>query len=652
MRCFAVFVILSSLVLAAAWADEADDVAQALDASSDDAVIVTSVDAGLPTVGPGRTGRVGLWPHGSSFEEDAAFFAVEDEQFRAFFIKQQEKLKQQKRSERRTNYDAKKRKDRKEGVEDDANTAEDATFMTLSSINMRTANRRKVLDKKDVPLATKLKTLTIDVKAFTRRFRKSQVLNTSNQIDRDYANIVTRDFPHAAAVNATPRSGFLGPLLATWPYYQPLPQVLLDETVLKTFVHELDQLTVDAKVIDGEYHRAELGLHENEKKLRETTLKKGSTEVTTEHTKPTDSDSKSVAAADPQRKKAEERLLGYKETRETAIREDVFKPLQQARQVLNNNLEHHHCIMKATLPLLVAQLPALRAARAALEQEMARNDESTAAKRREMKELTKKAHASGKSIKDREGLIKYFGPRIRRHATSSVDNLLLALELTAQLRELTSAPNATIGDWVTEWTGLNIPEIKRLVAQPVAVGVLLGICWSFTYQMGVQWLLVHLARFVERRHAVHRGRVTAAARQRTALQHEPFDSMGWLLTISAFAVRFVNALLVVATTVSPLLLPLLCLWLRDSFVSPVRIPYITDVTPPDVKDLTLPTGRPYRALLYTATVLATGDQCRNLGILVAATVLVAAVTIRVLSPSGRRIGKSRAAEQGRRLGSR
>jgi hypothetical protein len=522
--------------------------------------------------------------------------------------------------------------------------------MTISNINTRTSNRRKVLDKADIPLATKLKTLTIDVKAFLRRFRRSQTLNTSNSVDRDYASLMSRYFSHAAAVNATPRTELFGSLLASLAYYQPLPLVLLDESALKVLFHELEHLTTDANLVDGEYLRAENGLHENERKLREVTITKSNDELTT-GSKSDSSDSKGVAVSDNGKKKAEDRLIGYKETRETAIQNDIIKPLKQARATLNNNLEHHHCIMKTTYPQLVAQLPSLRGAKATLDLQMGRNDESTASKRREMKELTKKAHSVGKSIKDIEGLTKYFAPRIRRHATSNVDNLLLAMEITAvKLREATGA-NSTWSDVVTEHTGLTIGETMRLIVQPAAFGIASSITWAYAYAFGVQWALIHAVRFIERHLSAHRGRQALAARQKNPQQHVPFDGKGLLLTASAFLVRLLNAVLATVTMVLPLVLPLLCIWMRDNYGGlPVRVPYLTSMEVPSPKDVTLPTGRVYRPLLYMASVLGTSEQCRNVCFLIVAVVAISGIVCQVLRPTSWRTTKAK--PEGRRLGTK
>ena len=621
----------------------------------EEVVLITSVEAGLPAVGPGKSGRVGAWAHGSSFEDDMAFFSAEDQKFRAYFMSQQEKLKDQKHAERKKNYDAKKMKARKDGVDDDVNTAEDTTFMTVSSINTRTANRRKILDGKDIALKTKLKTLTIDVRAFMRRFRKSQVLNASSATDKDYARIVSRYYSHAAAVNATPRSGLFAPLLAAWPYYDPLPVVLLDETVLKTLQHELDHLSVDAKVLDGELHRAELGLHENEKKLRETTIKKGSTELAADEKTPAAAETKGVAAIDPLKKKAQDRLLSYAETRATVMQDDVFIPLRQVRQVINNNLEHHHSIMKANLQLLSAQIPTLKASKALLDREMASNDESTVAKRREMKELTKRVHHVSKSIKDMEGLVKYFSPRVRRHSTSSVDNLLLALERNAQLRQQLSAMDsseATVLDWLSSRTSLTGAEISRYILLPIAVSACVCVAWMYCYAFGVQMMLVYLARYVERNYSSHQGRLLAAARDRRPDEPQRFDLKGHLLTLASFGVRLLNALLSVATLMSPLVFPLVGMWLSDLFVSPVRLPLIMDSSAPEKRDTTLPTGRAYRPLLYIATVLATDEQCRNVALLVTCVVLVGVALCRAAGPSPRKVTDRVRPEKGRRLGTK
>jgi hypothetical protein len=427
--------------------------------------LVRVVDASLSPVGPGKSGRVGLWSHGMSFEDDAVFFEEEDKIYAEWFEQHQIEQQRKKLEELRARREAKRTASSSSSKSTDINTA--------AAIKLRSSNRRRVLNSKSNLLHMKFKALQVDVRGAFKRFNRAlgvanrtlsesesqfaailegflsptslhnhtqEYLSLSTSIEATTTtsttaadakwkkNTTTRGAPNATSSVAAPwiamgrsagrsiasavDSAMTGMFLRG---SLPFP-VLLEHEDMAIFELERVDLLEDARDLDAQLARAEAGLHEAEKKLRTAQLEKEEPERDDEGDEEED-------AAAPSKKKAKKETSAQTEARvETKRRQaerktkytemrsqmatDVLAKIHFMKKTVDQHRAHYVGLIRSAAAVVPDELLTLRKQKSEIQRSMTGNDESTVQLRQEMKAMSKLQKKIQTSIAELEAIDK------------------------------------------------------------------------------------------------------------------------------------------------------------------------------------------------------------------------------------------------------
>lgn len=611
--------------------------------------IVPLADAGIVATTPSTVGRVGLWTHGDSFESDKNFFDVEDRRFAVWFTKlqkEQQRKKMEEMNERRSR-DAKTPGGDKRGNKGGAEKKDgDNGATTSAAITLRSTNRRRVMDSSSNPLHTKFKALQVDVRStFKRLLRALGVANhTFTAQEKEYQDVLSVALPrstqsssqlgdrfdrllqsyqvqkntstkNSSKLDNTTSATFLESAVS-WVQdfaerYFLVPTVphplLLDDDAMKLFDMEADMLAADAKNLDLSLQRAESGLHDTEKKLREVRMQKAQKEDEEEEAAsqraklPASADSMSEQQRDIRRRQ-EERMSKYTEMR-TSVTNEVFGRIQCIRAVLKRHRMHQFHILQAAAELAPQQLVYLRSRKADLQKQMSLNDESSQALRKALKALSKQSKLVGSHIQEWEAIEKAASSVARRRITGAPLSVInSAIRWNAILRTPGALEVSTSSDAdevsmsvpamsiIMQLFGLSVKEAQDLLLIPLLSSILL----SFVVGEVSKWTargLMKLHREVERRHARRAAQIRPKDKENEVSR---FDARVFVLAAGVTLTRCACLLNHVVAHVCPQVAPIVCVLFMEGMV--LRRESRTN-------DLGLPLS-----LLYRATHLITPMQ--------------------------------------------
>ncbi|CUG87365.1 transmembrane protein, putative [Bodo saltans] len=456
------------------------------------------MDASLAPVGPGKSGRVGLWSHGVSFEEDAAFFEEEDKIYAEWFEQHQIEQQRKKLEELRVRREAKRSASSSSSKTTDVNTA--------AAIKLRSTNRRRVLNSKSNLLHMKFKALQVDVRGAFKRFNRALgVANrTLSETEAQYARedlpkesgrrdmlvrVLMERMRHLGSLgqtttttkteakwkkNTTTRTssgnGSSTSVAAPWMSMGrsvgasvygafdsamvglhlrgslPYP-VLLEHEDMAIFELERVDLLEDARDLDAQLARAEAGLHEAETKLRTTQLEKQEAETDEDEDEDEDTPKKKVkketsAQAEARvetKRRQKERKTKYTEMR-SQMANDVLAKIQSMKKTVDHHRSHYIGLIRSAAAVVPDELLALRKQKSENQRTMTGNDESTVQLRQEMKAMSKLQKKIQTSIAELEAIDKASNAITRMtgytSATSSRASATSALTLDVALSAL------------------------------------------------------------------------------------------------------------------------------------------------------------------------------------------------------------------------
>lgn len=574
--------------------------------------IVRIADASLAPIGPGKVGRVGLWAHGRSFEEDALFFEEEDKAYAAWFEQHQIEQQRKKMDEIRA---------RRESKRSSPKSAE-STTNTAAAIKLRTTNRRRVLDGKSNLLHTKFKALQVDVRGAFKRFiralglanrtitsaeaqygtilegflptalynytdehlKMTTAATTNDDVSTSKANAKKRSVGNATkSANATSiltpwatmvhsASGHLGGVLlnkmtnlhlrGSLPY-----PVLLDYDEMTIFELERSDLLDDARALDIQLARAEAGLHDSEAKLRVARLEKQREEDDESDESPTTEGRKKKEASalaenrKEIRRRQEERMSKYSEMR-VLMTADIFEKIDFMQKAVQHHRRHYLGLIRSAAAVVPDELSALRLKKAELQRTMTLNDESTSKLRQEMKAMSKAQKQLQKSIAELEGIDKAANAigRSARPKGLSFDIALSALEWNLRIRrghrdstdDLVSADGSS--KFITQVFGLTRGELQDYVVVPLLASII--IAWG---AQALSVLAAQLAGKSLRRLDTSIQRLTNLTAPKSRDEVAKFNWKLFTMTCLRALLRSAITLLMLSSrTLVPLLMPILC----------------------------------------------------------------------------------------------
>ncbi|RHW69099.1 hypothetical protein DPX39_100059400 [Trypanosoma brucei equiperdum] len=377
---------------------------------------------------------VGLWPHGEHRESDAMFFDEEDAKYEKWMVKEREKKRKQEKEKREEKQKAmNKSKDKPRKPPKGASTSQ----LTQAAVRARTTERRsrlRALRKPNSLLFDAAWSAVLEDSDNLRKLLSADSIMRSregegNNPESQYVQLLSTAFSHTVRnLTTESRSDWISPLI----YALPFP-VLLDNGALVSAEQEVRALMTDLQVM------------------------------------------KATPVPQPSSNGSEKKVPSSTDVEATT--QLVEDNLRIASTTISASKSAHRVVAQLALPIMGHAKSSVSDQLREVEKQIRANDESTVAKRRELKDLAKLKKVV-KATKDRihaaDGELRnaYFSTTPMLSKSSFLISLALICRLRLSRNTYVDAVDMLPGiDAFADFTGSMRAELYSFLFYPLGVGV-------------------------------------------------------------------------------------------------------------------------------------------------------------------------------------